>query len=109
MFIFFFQAEDGIRDKLVTGVQTCALPILAAECNAGSPGIRSPRDAAGTIHSSRKSTTAATTKSCPQERRSTPRALRRREDTPPTRAPAPQSSPPAASAADRAAILPTAA
>src|SRR5205823_9745241 len=26
--IFFFQAEDGIRDKLVTGVQTCALPIL---------------------------------------------------------------------------------
>src|SRR3989441_13327755 len=27
---FFFQAEDGIRDKLVTGVQTCALPILRA-------------------------------------------------------------------------------
>src|SRR2546425_11241228 len=27
LFIFFFQAEDGIRDKLVTGVQTCALPI----------------------------------------------------------------------------------
>src|SRR2546425_6774246 len=27
---FFFQAEDGIRDKLVTGVQTCALPILPA-------------------------------------------------------------------------------
>src|SRR5229473_6540367 len=25
--IFLFQAEDGIRDKLVTGVQTCALPI----------------------------------------------------------------------------------
>ena len=24
---FFFQAEDGIRGKLVTGVQTCALPI----------------------------------------------------------------------------------
>src|SRR5205823_6727490 len=24
---FFFQAEDGIRDKLATGVQTCALPI----------------------------------------------------------------------------------
>src|SRR2546425_12934644 len=24
---FFFQAEDGIRDKLVTGVQTCALPL----------------------------------------------------------------------------------
>src|SRR5229473_5586652 len=25
--LFFFQAEDGIRDKLVTGVQTCGLPI----------------------------------------------------------------------------------
>src|SRR3989441_1319863 len=29
VFFFFFQAEDGIRDKLVTGVQTCALPIYA--------------------------------------------------------------------------------
>src|SRR3712207_6860125 len=29
--IFFFQAEDGIRDIGVTGVQTCALPICAAE------------------------------------------------------------------------------
>src|SRR5438105_7731374 len=27
-FFFFFQAEDGIRDPLVTGVQTCALPIF---------------------------------------------------------------------------------
>src|SRR5947207_12887736 len=26
-FVFFFQAEDGIRDHCVTGVQTCALPI----------------------------------------------------------------------------------
>src|SRR5437868_271404 len=26
-FLFFFQAEDGIRDRNVTGVQTCALPI----------------------------------------------------------------------------------
>src|SRR5437870_11682836 len=30
-FIFFFQAEDGIRDGHVTGVQTCALPISAAD------------------------------------------------------------------------------
>src|SRR2546427_13226832 len=29
MFFFFFQAEDGIRDLTVTGVQTCALPISA--------------------------------------------------------------------------------
>src|SRR5699024_4004367 len=28
IFFFFFQAEDGIRDRNVTGVQTCALPIL---------------------------------------------------------------------------------
>src|SRR5699024_11986426 len=27
-FIYFFQAEDGIRDRNVTGVQTCALPIF---------------------------------------------------------------------------------
>src|SRR2546430_3411036 len=30
LFCFFFQAEDGIRDLTVTGVQTCALPISAA-------------------------------------------------------------------------------
>src|SRR5437764_3555603 len=29
LFFFFFQAEDGIRDTSVTGVQTCALPIFA--------------------------------------------------------------------------------
>ena len=31
-FVFFFQAEDGIRDDLVTGVQTCALPISQDYC-----------------------------------------------------------------------------
>src|SRR2546429_7389552 len=30
MSVFFFQAEDGIRDVAVTGVQTCALPISRA-------------------------------------------------------------------------------
>src|SRR5207249_8304808 len=30
-FFFFFQAEDGIRDRNVTGVQTCALPIWAPQ------------------------------------------------------------------------------
>src|SRR2546422_5032183 len=30
LFFFFFQAEDGIRDVAVTGVQTCALPICLA-------------------------------------------------------------------------------
>src|SRR2546430_10543454 len=33
VFIFFFQAEDGIRDLTVTGVQTCALPIYIKRTN----------------------------------------------------------------------------
>src|SRR6266446_8169814 len=35
-FFFFFQAEDGIRDYKVTGVQTCALPICSARGTAAS-------------------------------------------------------------------------
>src|SRR5699024_12002602 len=35
-FIFFFQAEDGIRDRNVTGVQTCALPIYVSPVTANS-------------------------------------------------------------------------
>src|SRR5256885_10699931 len=41
LFVFFFQAEDGIRDYKVTGVQTCALPIscpIASTCTAWWPG-----------------------------------------------------------------------
>src|SRR5256885_3047629 len=33
LLLFFFQAEDGIRDYKVTGVQTCALPIFDEEMN----------------------------------------------------------------------------
>src|SRR5437879_8811127 len=33
LFFFFFQAEDGIRDTSVTGVQTCALPISGAHAH----------------------------------------------------------------------------
>src|SRR3712207_8213031 len=36
LFVFFFQAEDGIRDIGVTGVQTCALPILRSSGRTGS-------------------------------------------------------------------------
>src|SRR5256885_12457021 len=36
MLFFFFQAEDGIRDYKVTGVQTCALPICGAYAAAGA-------------------------------------------------------------------------
>src|ERR1022692_5161392 len=39
-FFFFFQAEDGIRDYKVTGVQTCALPILAANAIANRRRLR---------------------------------------------------------------------
>src|SRR3989475_11964563 len=52
-FFFFFQAEDGIRDLTVTGVQTCALPISPSDDapaarggegyrGARCPGIRRP-------------------------------------------------------------------
>src|SRR3989441_7186695 len=39
-FVFFFQAEDGIRDKLVTGVQTCALPISRRCSRRQTRGVR---------------------------------------------------------------------
>src|SRR5438105_10081618 len=39
---FFFQAEDGIRDPLVTGVQTCALPICASSHRPHAPATRRP-------------------------------------------------------------------
>src|SRR5438309_8292709 len=40
-FFFFFQAEDGIRDGTVTGVQTCALPIcLRADFRLRSVGVQ---------------------------------------------------------------------
>src|SRR5690606_41178719 len=41
--VFFFQAEDGIRDFHVTGVQTCALPISLERVSEG------PRDVAGQV------------------------------------------------------------
>src|SRR5256885_8704914 len=56
---FFFQAEDGIRDYKVTGVQTCALPISIAgnlvrlRCADGRPDL--PRAASvRTLHRSRE-------------------------------------------------------
>src|SRR5256885_5495869 len=38
--LFFFQAEDGIRDYKVTGVQTCALPISLEPMHAHGIGLR---------------------------------------------------------------------
>src|SRR5438034_3408315 len=44
-FVFFFQAEDGIRDHCVTGVQTCALPI-----SAGTATFSTANSKAFTLH-----------------------------------------------------------
>src|SRR5699024_12086209 len=46
VFCFFFQAEDGIRDRNVTGVQTCALPIYSP---GGSSGGASALVASGVV------------------------------------------------------------
>src|SRR5207248_7140642 len=46
---FFFQAEDGIRDRTVTGVQTCALPISNVNC--GQYGNVANNDNCATIAS----------------------------------------------------------
>src|SRR5260370_17019421 len=43
VFFFFFQAEDGIRDSSVTGVQTCALPIFARRSSSVRPSRFSRR------------------------------------------------------------------
>src|SRR5438552_14596871 len=75
---FFFQAEDGIRDDLVTGVQTCALPI--------SPRRSATRRGAVSSGCSRKSTPPSspwisrTTRSAtPATRRAGPAASRATE------------------------------
>src|SRR5438445_6977976 len=52
-FFFFFQAEDGIRDIGVTGVQTCALPILASapSVTVRTRPVNSPRDSISAVRS----------------------------------------------------------
>src|SRR5229473_8104453 len=79
VFFFFFQAEDGIRDKLVTGVQTCALPICcgcrgfandsvcgrksSGSCCASAPG-RSTVGCARKRHSTSGGCTGAPSPAC---------------------------------------------
>src|SRR3712207_8783543 len=58
--LFFFQAEDGIRDIGVTGVQTCALPISSADhglrrggsvsTRGSAPGSTGGADVPGPLH-----------------------------------------------------------
>src|SRR5206468_8594796 len=49
-FLFFFQAEDGIRDLIVTGVQTCALPI--SRCARSTQSNHHGHDLSGGLDSS---------------------------------------------------------
>src|SRR5256886_7430748 len=71
--VFFFQAEDGIRDLTVTGVQTCALPIC-------TPHI-STRTSARATGTGRSATAKHTTRSTGARRRSTCSSLCVRRST----------------------------
>src|SRR2546429_5859803 len=57
-FFFFFQAEDGIRDVAVTGVQTCALPICLMLGAVGAIGLQTKAQTTGTTASSTTQQTA---------------------------------------------------
>src|SRR5205823_9732377 len=48
---FFFQAEDGIRGKLVTGVQTCALPISTTSADNAATFVVVVSNTAGSVTS----------------------------------------------------------
>src|SRR5207249_5591723 len=74
-FFFFFQAEDGIRDRNVTGVQTCALPILTEPVPerpgfehgygiSGAPPETSWSDAVARLESARNYWVATTRPDC---------------------------------------------
>src|SRR2546430_11055072 len=52
--LFFFQAEDGIRDLTVTGVQTCALPISLTGGRRRRAAHARPRRPRGLEHGSRR-------------------------------------------------------
>src|SRR2546429_2303511 len=75
MYFFFFQAEDGIRDVAVTGVQTCALPIsfiwAAPLAVISSGNLPRPPE---TVHAS-----TCTTGKSNHERRETPSRSHRHE------------------------------
>src|SRR2546422_8935746 len=83
-FFFFFQAEDGIRDVAVTGVQTCALPICSRRFRARSSSSRTtatsstvwPRRSSKSFAVPSPVTSATTTTTSPP--RHAPRPTRRR-------------------------------
>src|SRR5436190_17367074 len=56
--VFFFQAEDGIRDHCVTGVQTCALPISNGGRSVFSTGTPTPTNGGYVAYGSRENGSA---------------------------------------------------
>src|SRR3989440_4881369 len=75
-FLFFFQAEDGIRDLIVTGVQTCALPISRppSQRNASDQVGLTPKAGALAMKSGTKSPTKSPVKGGSKPRPGTRRA-----------------------------------
>src|SRR5690349_22854737 len=83
---FFFQAEDGIRDLYVTGVQTCALPILSM-ADRDPPGWPEP-DASSIVTMSarsRRATSFISATGVPRPRAAMESALRTEGRIPPPR------------------------
>src|SRR6266542_7036160 len=73
-YFFFFQAEDGIRDATVTGVQTCALPISRRSAGAprALPGTATALSWGSSAASWLCSGTTGSTPGCPPSWRTTP-------------------------------------
>src|SRR3712207_7116561 len=80
MLLFFFQAEDGIRDIGVTGVQTCALPISAIARSPAS-GVRRSWETHATSSRRLASTCRSRSRACTDQ---TDAAARRRPNVVPT-------------------------
>src|SRR2546426_12105144 len=66
LFFFFFQAEDGIRDYKVTGVQTCALPLTLPCPRQFRIAWASPKDSCGfpSVSKTWKTSSPTSTKRC---------------------------------------------
>src|SRR5438094_4424998 len=74
---FFFQAEDGIRDRTVTGVQTCALPISEAARAAAAKQQEENAERLRAAYAEAQSIRAAALKEAADEQRKLVEAARR--------------------------------
>src|SRR5205807_6429449 len=80
-FFFFFQAEDGIRDYKVTGVQTCALPISRGRAGYRLGALRrSAVQGARSLPRSPRSSSFFTRRADPGRCAAPPRRLKRSEE-----------------------------